>query len=952
MCYCDNVSISYAKKKAAFTTGDIKVCIQQMMLFRQSFPVKAVFCCLLKFFPLLYQYYRRLRIALLGLICCSFSATAMAGDNHNMLSARVAAAAQRGTEFKEVSLFSAFSGVKHTAILQKETLLQPMMAQINSLFLSKPQGVSVKLRNEEGKIYTLEMLQSQPVSGALTTGTINGNGRNEAGYTAGLHYQGHLAGIENSMATMSLFANGDVMILFSNEEGNFVVGKLEDGSNNYIFYNDEAMIHRPALSCGVKEKADLKQPDLTGAKGTRVLMCNKVQIYWEVAYNFYTSKASNLTNTQNYITGLFNQVQAMYANDNIAIELKSLYIWTAQDDYPTNSSNAALDKFRGYWNTMGNTFDGNLAHLLTRDNGGSGGGNGGLAYVDVMCSRTYGYGYSDIYGTLQTVPTYSWDVEVVTHETGHNMGSNHTHWCGWNTGVNGTCGAIDNCTTLEAGSSCTTCGSTYLNSASTTAWKGTVMSYCHLVARGINLANGFGPLPAALIRSNVSTEACLVSVINATLTVSPICNNDGAISITYPANNFGTAPYTYAWSNGATTQNISGIVSPFTYSVDIADSNSCMASFSAAIGNSVNAGNGIALTEAMPVCCQNTTRTITLKATAPTGLKATCETVYWLRSDAPLTTMAAIQAKFDTAQAANIIISSNAGSISNIVGARLTVSPPATCAGPVTYYYTPVAVRYVRTADSVVSNVPAGNGVAYMNGSVQIGASTALPDQRTAVGACVLTDTPASRSLVVTITGYTGRANNMRLIVQDGNSNILYQKFALAGNGTYTIDPALLKDNFLGALKIFAVDFNCTTGASSTCASSAVSIAVARKVVYAAAPLRLSPACTVGTPVRVDYAPSGCTNLAVGNTIVNLQPSLYPNPATQSATLKYNTNTTGNVTIKVTDLAGKVVWVESNNMSAGYHEQTLDVHAWAKGMYFVNLSNGTNKTTSLKLTIE
>ncbi|MFN8331580.1 MAG: hypothetical protein U0T81_10250 [Saprospiraceae bacterium] len=58
--------------------------------------------------------------------------------------------------------------------------------------------------------------------------------------------------------------------------------------------------------------------------------------------------------------------------------------------------------------------------------------------------QLWAYAYSNIYSSYQDVPTYSWTIEVMTYEMGHNIGSNHTHWCGW------TGGAIDNCYTPEA----------------------------------------------------------------------------------------------------------------------------------------------------------------------------------------------------------------------------------------------------------------------------------------------------------------------------------------------------------------------------------------------------------------------------------------------------------------------------------------------------------------------
>src|SRR5205085_4644023 len=52
------------------------------------------------------------------------------------------------------------------------------------------------------------------------------------------------------------------------------------------------------------------------------------------------------------------------------------------------------------------------------------------------------------------------------------------------------------------------CPSTYKKS--TPGWQGTIMSYCHLVGSiGINLSNGFGPLPQARIRDVISNSVCL-----------------------------------------------------------------------------------------------------------------------------------------------------------------------------------------------------------------------------------------------------------------------------------------------------------------------------------------------------------------------------------------------------------------------------------------------------------
>jgi hypothetical protein len=585
-----------------------------------------------------------------------------------------------------------------------------------------------------------------------------------------------------------------------------------------------------------------------------------------------------------------------------------------------------------------------MAHLLTRTNLG----RGGLAYLDVLCSRPIAYAYSDIHGSYSSIPTYSWDVEVITHETGHNLGSKHTHWCGWNTGSAGSCGAIDNCTTLETVTGCSTCGATYSNAAPVTSWKGTVMSYCHLVSRGISLANGFGPLPGNKIRTEVSAASCLSTVINAKVTAAPICTNDGGVTLTFAANNLGTAPYVYTWSNNKYTQNISGLSAPNTYSVTITDSNNCTASYAASVIRKPDPGDGIIPKMKMPVCCASTTETLGIPATVPQELTS-CQSVYWLRTAAAPGTYAVAKAIFDTTQAANILPSSNEASITNgATGATLEVSPPKSCAAKQTFYYTPVVVELPRAAKTI-SNTAAGSTTITKFGTT-IGRSVTLADQTAVPTACDLLDTPASANISITVSSYTGRTNNMRLVIQDGTGLVLFERFGTPGNGTYIVPASAINGPILQALKVSAFDYNCS---SSACTSVTASLSAVRNVTYEAHQASINPACAIGTSVKVDFAPGGCTKLSVEPAKAGLSGAvLYPNPASASVTLQFTTTGAGNVQLKVVDMLGRTVHTGQSFLTAGQHRQVIDLRTLAKGVYFLNVSGEQSAAERLKLVVE
>ena len=412
--------------------------------------------------------------------------------------------------FRSETLLS--SSIDNVILIRQALQLDKIVSQ--KLFNQKTVDISLLIPAAGNKSYQLELSEQDISSNGLSLSTLSGTGNlKSAGLVNAVHYRGYVSGQPASLATMSIFENGEVMILFSNEEGNFNLGKIYN-SDTYILYNSANMRSQLGFECGssnlpvigTNKQQEIATPQPQAAPS---LLCKKVRIFWEADYKLYSNNfGSNLTNTANYLAGLFNQVSAMYQNEGILIELNDTYIWTSPDLYNTSTSANGLATLKTRYNGLGNNFNADLCILID----GAPTNNGGLAYIldNDFCNRAFAYGYTDIYATYNTVPTYSWDVEVLTHEMGHLMGSFHTQWCGWNTGAGNTCGAIDDCFAVEVSPVCTSCTAITSTTPSAPAgFMGTVMSYCYLRSGiGVNLSYGFGSLPQARIRNSINGAAC------------------------------------------------------------------------------------------------------------------------------------------------------------------------------------------------------------------------------------------------------------------------------------------------------------------------------------------------------------------------------------------------------------------------------------------------------------
>ena len=207
----------------------------------------------------------------------------------------------------------------------------------------------------------------------------------------------------------------------------------------------------------------------------------------------FTSDAAAL----DYLARLAAASNAIYERD-VAVRLRFSYVrlWgaTPADPWSATSTTGSLDEVRAYWLNAANnmsTIAGSrdLVHFVSGKSV-----QGGVAYVNVLCSQSFGFAASQVHGSFDpTKPSTMWDVMVFAHETGHMFGSLHTHCYS---------PPVDKCYAQESG-----CydGPVVLS-------RGTVMSYCHLGGGIANIDLAFGNVVSARIATSVAGATCLASV--------------------------------------------------------------------------------------------------------------------------------------------------------------------------------------------------------------------------------------------------------------------------------------------------------------------------------------------------------------------------------------------------------------------------------------------------------
>jgi Metallo-peptidase family M12/Secretion system C-terminal sorting domain/Fibronectin type III domain len=426
------------------------------------------------------------------LFVCLFFTYFYASAQQSPIAILVKTAIEEKTPFKKITLLDKNTNPSnpYANVVKAATFLQINLKQLKSIVKQAPKALLLDIPYGN-TVFSLELVQISLWEDDFTVSTAQSS---EISYLGGVFYRGTIKGDAQSVVALSFFED-ELYGVVSNKNGNYVLGHLErkNSLDQYIFYKDSDLIERTTFGCATQETSDYGQKvrellDKNGNSSSRSGRC--LRVFLEGDYTLLQEKG-NLKLAVNYLAALFNNVAALYQNEQISIKLSGILVWDTPDDYHRSSPSIALIQFRNHRPN----FEGDLAYLAHFGADSTSTRAGGLSDLNTLCDgvKTNDYGYTPMRLHYKEVPVYSWSVMVLAHEMGHNLGSPHTHSCSWLDG------ALDDCAVPEG--KCAF-GPTPSNG-------GTIMSYCHLSSVGINFSNGFGIYPGKLIRSRVGGAGCL-----------------------------------------------------------------------------------------------------------------------------------------------------------------------------------------------------------------------------------------------------------------------------------------------------------------------------------------------------------------------------------------------------------------------------------------------------------
>ncbi len=334
------------------------------------------------------------------------------------------------------------------------------------------------------------------------------------------YFRGQIDGAPESRAVISVLEAGGIRGLIFHHNRIWMLGNAKGAKGpadtlTVREIGDTELVGKPYLCATDSLPEPPPQQAATPAPGqVAVATGYTARVAFETDDEYLARFGGNTTNATNYIGDLVAYNSTLYDYEaDFDWMVPSVSLWPAGDPWTQTGAGTLcmLLEFGRSWNA-GNPMPGtpvrSNAHFLSGFSSG-----GGVAWRPAMCRGAFTYDHgggcpgltpvSDSYGGAYGYsggitggfdinnPQSVWDIIVVAHENGHNMGSKHTH-CYANIPDSGHPNPIDQCYGSEGG--CYS-GATSLPAGcpGPSNYCGTIMSYCHLLTGNyLNMALTLG----------------------------------------------------------------------------------------------------------------------------------------------------------------------------------------------------------------------------------------------------------------------------------------------------------------------------------------------------------------------------------------------------------------------------------------------------------------------------
>ena len=565
----------------------------------------------------------------------------------------------------------------------------PGVARVQRLALDRTALAALRARDEadvpsfplgEGRTVDLVLHRFEPFADGVRVEVIEASGPRALALPDRIYFTGTVAGDSDSLVFLA--AGRDRVHGFVVSRGD-VYPFGPDGHGGHRIYDvrdvDPTVYPPPGDFCANDlhpEEVELPAAVAALAASEPVTAATttlkQADIAIETDYELY-AKFGTDTATLGYLSSLAAAATAIYERD-VAVRLRFSYIrlWaTSADPWTATTTSGALTELRNYWNDPANNMAAIAGPRTTVHFISGKSVQGGVAYVNVLCNASYGYGVSQVYGAFDlSQPSQIWDVDVVTHELGHNFGSPHTHCYS---------PPVDECYNQEAG----------CYSGPVVASRGTIMSYCHLLAGGLaNIDLVFGSVVSDRIGQSVAAATCLATVSSTTTTTTPT-----------------TTTTTVSTSTSTTTTVTTSTTTSSTSTVTTSTSTTTTASTSTSTTTTLTTSTTTSTTSTVTTSTSTTT-TVTTSTTTSSTSTVTTSTSTTTTLTTSTTTSTTSTATTSTSTTTTVTTSTATSSTATVTTSTSTTSTVTTSTSTTTTVATSSSTTTVRPPSTTSTTLP------------------------------------------------------------------------------------------------------------------------------------------------------------------------------------------------------------------------------------------------------